>query len=129
MLEFYERRRIKRFVYSPLVIGVLCVPLYGIAHATWNAYEKEREAAEKLEKVAQELDRTKEREAYLEEELARITSERGIEQELRQKFDVGRKGEEIIVLVGNNERVPEPATNTPPTDEHFFQKVLHMIGF
>ncbi len=129
MLEFYERRRIRRFVYSPLMVGLLLLPLYFLAHATWNAYAKERMASENREKIARELEAVKQREAYLEKELARLTSERGVERELRQKFDVGREGEEIIVLVGESEGTPPPATSTPATHESMVSRVLRIFPF
>ncbi len=129
MLEFYERRKFKRFLYSPLTVGLLCIPLYVLSNAAWNAYAKEREAAHLRSEVVRELAEVRERESYLTAELDRATSERGIEQEMRQKFDVGKEGEEIIVLVGRNNTPTKTASTSDEVQSERGSGVLRTLGF
>ena len=39
----------------------------------------------------------------LEEEIERLSTERGVEEEIRSKFDVARAGEQVLVIVDAKE--------------------------
>lgn len=99
MFEFYEKRRLKRLVYSKPVIGVLgilvmlaCVPVY-------NVYTKFIDTFERKEAVAAELARVEHRESVLREEIERLDTPLGQEAEIRQKYELGKEGEQLIIIV------------------------------
>ncbi len=107
MLEFHERRKLKQFLYSKGMLVVLAALAVVLGNAVWNIYGKEREAvARRLEREAELTDLTK-RSGVLAAEIERLSTARGIEEEVRKKFEVAGPGEGVIILV-------EPPREEPP---------------
>jgi cell division protein FtsB len=99
MLEFYEKRKLKRLLYSKWMIGLLFIIILFLLNGVWNVYQKERSTNEKRDMVEKELAELVERERALQDEMNRLSTERGIEEEIREKYNVARVGEEIVVIV------------------------------
>jgi len=57
----------------------------------------------------------------LREEIERLSTERGIEQEVRSKFEVGKDGEEMIIIVDNPE---DEGFSNKEIKKTFWQKVF-----
>ena len=94
-----KKHSLKRYGIT-LGLIVLIVFLVG---PVWSVYQKERAVrAEKSEAVG-ELEALLARKAFLEAEVARLSSKRGIEEEVRTKFPVAQPGEEVIVVVDEEE--------------------------
>ncbi|MEX0917099.1 MAG: hypothetical protein WDZ90_01070 [Candidatus Paceibacterota bacterium] len=99
MFEYYEKRRLKRLLYSKSAVALLLVLILLLGSAVWDAYEKEKITREKRNLSVAEKEKLLERKEALENELERLSTERGVEEEVRSKFDAVREGEKIIVLV------------------------------
>jgi cell division protein FtsB len=99
MLEFHERRKLKRFLYSKPMLFFLCILIVFLAKGVWGAYQIQRKTDLVLTKQSQDLAALQEREAQLEMTVDRLTTQRGIEEEIRSTFEVGREGERAIVIV------------------------------
>lgn len=125
MFEFYEKRRLKRMLYAPVTLALMCVPCGYLAWAAWNSYLGERETALKRQEVADELRSLEEREAALVAHIDAVEDPRGIEGELREKFEVGREGEHAVVLVDKVEEdaVVAEAPKKPSVWERIFDIV------
>ena len=69
----------------------------------FSMYKKERDT--RLRRIEQRgvLNELEGREESLREEIERLSTQRGIEEEVRSKFEVGREGEEVIIIVDNPE--------------------------
>jgi len=99
MEDFKKKRTFKRRLYSKLVLIVLLIIFIFVLRGAWDIYKKATSSQEKL-RVAQETHVTLEtKKASIEEQIARLETETGIEEEIRSKFDVVRDGEHIIVIV------------------------------
>jgi cell division protein FtsB len=66
-------------------------------------YTKQRETAEKRQQLAQSLAELKQREASLESEIDRLRTQRGVEKEIRERFNVAREGERVMVIVNESD--------------------------
>ena len=111
MLEFHERRKLKQFLYSKGTLVALAALAVVLGNASWNIYEKERASvARRAEREAELADLT-ERSAVLAAEIERLSTARGVEEEIRKKFEVAGPGEGVIILV----EPPREATVTPRT--------------
>jgi len=86
-------------LYSKITIGFLVVVLLFIASAAWGVYGKYRETEENTENILHELAKLQEREAAVKNEIKRLSSERGVEEEIREKFGFIKRGEGVIVIV------------------------------
>ena len=99
MLDFHERRRLKRTLYSKGVALLLLLLIFVLARGVWGVYSKEREAVRTAAQRAAELQELRAREVALAAELERVSTPRGVEGELREKYDLAKPGESMIVLI------------------------------
>lgn len=122
MFNFYEKRKLRRVIYSkPIAIGILLIALF-LGNVAYNAWDKASIAKGKRMEVAAELAVLEAREAMLRERIAYLETDKGKEEELRKQFDVGREGEYAIVVVEKEVRVPLDANKKD--EKGFFGKIL-----
>jgi cell division protein FtsB len=126
MADFYEQRRIKHILYSWPFLLLLGLILLLFVRATWGAYMQERETDMVKEQRAQYLADLKIRESLIRAEIERLDTERGVEEEIRQKFEVAKDGEGIIVIVDAPEDTNSSTSNTP---RGFFEKMFDFFSF
>lgn len=107
MFDFYQKRKIRAILNSPITQGViLCLALM----AGWSAYVRfdiameMRDRRVQAELQAQALQARKE---ALEKQVEYLSSERGIEAEMRRQFDVALPGEKVVVIVDDKEKDSE----------------------
>ncbi len=110
MQEFQHKKRTRRFLYSFPVIIILVFLLLVLVRGVCGAWEKREYAREKAEEVAVQIDLLKEREAELKAKISRLESEQGKEEELREKFLVGKEGEGVVFIV-------DPPVSTTTNEE------------
>ena len=94
-------------------VGALCLLLLIVLliRGVWGVYFKERESRVlRLEAQAQLADLER-REGELRADIAELKTDRGIEQELRERYDLARQGEGVVVLVDP----PQPEQELRPT--------------
>lgn len=114
MLDFHEKRKLKSYVYSKPTIVVLLLFALLLSTAVYERYSREREMAEKRDALASELEHLQQQASVLDAEVNRLKSERGMEEEIRDRFDVSRPGEEIVIIVEDEEK-NATVTSTSPT--------------
>jgi len=112
MLGFHEKRRIARLFYSRGSMVALLVLIGVGVYAAASAREMQLRATEKRAELSDELGRLEQRASALEEDIVRLEDPRGIEAELRRRYDVAKEGEEVVVLVENPEEVEEATSTT-----------------
>ncbi|KKS35469.1 MAG: hypothetical protein UU98_C0035G0002 [Parcubacteria group bacterium GW2011_GWD2_42_14] len=109
MFGFHEKRKFKSFLYSKAFLVFMCIPIGLMSYAAYNAYERERETNMLRQELANELVALEKRSGELEKNIENLEDPRGIEFELRSRYDVGWEGEEVIILVED-----ETSTQTLP---------------
>ena len=93
MLRASDKRALRKLLFGKIGVIVLLIIFILFAKGTWSVYKKADFAKENKNRAAQELEALYEREGMLEVELERLQTQRGIEEEVRHRFDVGREGE------------------------------------
>jgi len=99
MFDFYERRKIRQWLYSWPFLVVLIITSIFLAHGVWGVYQQERLTRINKNQRLAHLEGLEVREDALKEEIDRLNTDRGIEEEIRQKFEVAKEGEGVIVIV------------------------------
>lgn len=102
MREFQERNTIKKRVYSKTTVVVLLVVLGLMIHGLYGVYQKEKESRIEVERVKKEQAAVEGRYDNIQKGSEDLKSEAGIEAEIRNKFDVVKPGEGVIVVVNRN---------------------------
>ncbi|MEX1027581.1 MAG: hypothetical protein WD049_06180 [Candidatus Paceibacterota bacterium] len=97
--RLHSRRLLKRIVYSKGAVFVLVVLTAFALKASWGAYQKMSESGQRAAVVREETHELAQEKDVLLEELARLETRRGIEEELRRKYSVTKEGEELVVIV------------------------------
>jgi len=97
--DFRKKRQFKRMLYSTGVLVLLGIVVFFLGRATWDVYQKAKLTSENRQEALNELTRLQKQEATLKAELERLQTDRGIEEELRSKFNVAKEGEQVITIV------------------------------
>ena len=123
MLDFQDRRRWRRWLYSRPTIALLALTLVWLGHSVWRVYWRSRAVAAERQRTAAELAALKERQRVLTIEIAKLKTDEGIETEIRKKFPVVRDGERVIVVVPE-----EPIAAIATTTKNWRQWLANLIG-
>ena len=107
MLDFYEKRKIRSYLYSKVSIALLLMVALWLSVSVYERFKVEREMLAKRDEKVRELETLKERAAALASQVDHLKNERGIEEEIRNRFDVAKAGEQVVVIVED-----EPKTST-----------------
>ncbi len=99
MFDFHEKRRIRRYIYSKPVIGLIFLLSAVLTFSVYDRYVVSKEMQEKLGAKRTELKEIEMRAQALEAKVKYLSDERGIEEELRSRFDVAKEGEEVVILL------------------------------
>jgi cell division protein FtsB len=122
MLDFHEKRKLRAMLYSkPAAAGLLVIAVL-LGLSVYERFTREREVALRRHELESKLEELKGQAAALEAEVARLRSDRGIEEELRDRFEVAKDGEQVVVIVGGEQGTTATATEKRlPEDVGFFQ--------
>ena len=124
MLDFHEKRKLKAWLYSKPFIAFLFISSAFLSTSVYDRYLSEREMAGKREALQTELVELEGRAAALEADVARLESDRGIEAEIRDRYEVAKRGEQVVIVVG--EEGDETGSSTPSETEEpvgFFERI------
>jgi len=102
-----------------LSILVLVVLIGFLSMSVYERYTTLREIAHKRVLKEEELHLLQEQQAALQANVEHFNEGRGVEEELRKRFDVAKEGEQVVVIVGEEE-TPTDAdalTEPPGTDD------------
>jgi len=99
MREFQEKRKLRKIIFSKITLILLLFVLLFLVFSTIKVYLKSREALYKNKKIKEELTQLNQRKSEKEKEIGRLETESGIEEEIREKFDVLKPGEKVVVIV------------------------------
>ncbi len=109
--NFQARRQVRRTIYSVPALIVLLVVTLLLARGVWSAYTKYARTEELLAQAKSMHVKLLERTGELEKETTSLSTDRGIEKEVRAHFQVARPGEEVVILV--DEATTTVATTSP----------------
>lgn len=98
MLDFRERSQLRRAIYAKPTILILALLVVLTMRGAWGMYEKNQEATIKRDKALAELSALKAREKQLSDDITRFSTERGQEEEIRNRFMVAKEGEKVIIV-------------------------------
>jgi cell division protein FtsB len=85
------------------LIGLLVLVLFWLLFQIWNIARKEEIARHASGEATQELEELEEREATLRKNLYDLSTSRGEDAAMRETFGVALPGEEVIIVVPEEE--------------------------
>ena len=105
MIPFQERKKFRKIMYSKVALFVLLVVLFVVGRGTWDIYQKTSVAQTERDIAMRALADIQSRTTELQDSFVRLRSDRGIEEEVRQKYTVARPWEEVVVVVDDGEKI------------------------
>ena len=110
MAMFGRRDTIVRLFFRRLgMIALLIVVLIGFS-TVWDVFHKERESRVLKDEAERQVADLRLQREHLTVEIANLETDRGKEEALREQFQMGRAGEQLIVIVEPPK--PEPVATT-----------------
>lgn len=125
MLDFQQKWKVKTFMYSRWVRGLLLVIAVYSIFSVYRVYEKKRESDRELAKVEQRLIALSAKDTALMRQIDMLQTDQGLEAEIRAKYSVARDNEQVVVLVEDTE---SPVSTTTET-QGIFEKIKSFLGF
>ena len=124
MFDFHEKRKLRRLIYSKVTIGIILLLCFLATTSVFKRLVVEREMAARRSVTEAELTTLEIQAATLKEQVAKLQDDRGLEAEMRNRFDVTKSGEQLIVIV--EEDVPNtalPEAETEPEEWTLFSRL------
>ena len=120
MLEFKKKRKISQKLYSGITITVLVFVVVFLAHASWGVFQKQKESEGDAKIVLERLNDLQKKEKILKSQIEWLNTKTGTEEIIRQKFNVAKDGEKIVVIIDSDNK----ETTTPEKVEDNFLRDL-----
>ena len=102
MREFQQRKMFRSLMYSKLAIFLLLVVFLFFIFSIIGVYGKNRKATGKNNEVESELNELRKKKDYFESEIDRLNTNAGAEEELRDKFQIAKPGERVLIIVDDD---------------------------
>ena len=127
-MKYGNRTTWQRIVRSPVTM-ILAIALFIIlAKATWNIHDKASASDARLTQAQTELVQLEQRQTDLAGRVGYLSTDQGVESELRTKYLAVRQGESVDVIIESASNTPPATTTEPVVSEGWFSRFLHAIG-
>ena len=111
-------------MYSKITLAVLTVVVVLLLNSVWNIYTKERSTRLTRNNLEREFLALKEREELLRKEIERLKTTRGVEEEIRSKFEVSKDGENVMIII---DPTKDKGTQIYKRENSFWSKFLNFF--
>lgn len=116
-LKKYESPWMKVAIVAMVLLVIVLI------RATWSVYQKSVHTAAKRDQVAREMEHLEDRQEFLIHETARLQTEEGIDEEIRDQFGFAEAGERVFIILDDTE-----ATTTEVAEISFWQRLMMWFG-
>ena len=125
MREFQERNKVKKRVYSKTVLLGLFLFLILITKGAFSVYAKERDSREEMERILKQKQELQARLDTMNGHNELLKTEAGVEAEIRNKFDVVKQGEGVVVIV--DKEIPMIEADKRGVMKKFWDSVVNVF--
>ena len=109
---------------SRITIAVLLVLIFFVARGAWSVYKKEEDSKNSLDIAEKAYAELQGRQDLLASQIAALKTSRGVETEIRSRYEVAKPGEEVALVVDDATTSTE-ASSTPT----WWESLMSWIGF
>jgi cell division protein FtsB len=122
MVDFQTKKRIRKIMYSPLVLVILTIILLVLLSGVWGVYNKAKLSSANLERERNEVNKLTVRQQNLANSIDYLKTEQGVENEIRTKFRAVKEGEQVAVIVEDK----QASTTSTTTKKGFWYNLFHL---
>lgn len=111
MLDSQQKRKFRAILYHRLTLIILSILVIIVLHSTWIVYKK-KIASENTKKISmQNVENLKLRDNEIQARIDRLATVSGVEEEIRSKFAVTKNGENMVIVIDDNEEKMATTSN------------------
>jgi cell division protein FtsB len=122
MQDFKRKKMVKNILFSYATIFVLGIFIALMSMSVFERFTVEREMSMRRVEAEKELKELKLRAAALESQVEYLEDDRGMEAEIRGRFDVVKDGEQVVIILDDEEvEKIEPVTGPVVEDEPWYK--------
>ena len=99
MKDFKRKKLVKNILFSYATLLLLAVFIVLMGTSVFERFTVEREMSARRVEAEQELKKLKMRAAALESQVEYLEDDRGMEAEIRGRFDVVKEGEQVVIIL------------------------------
>lgn len=123
MLDFQQKRKLRAFIYNKITLSIFFVVVLILLFSTFNVWRKKVESQKLTEASELKVSELEARKVFIDDQIVKLNTEEGVEEEIRSKFSVAKEGERVVVVVNDN---TEDDTKIE-TDKSLWQKFLDLF--
>lgn len=124
MRELQQRQRLKRRIYSVPVLIALAIIVVLFARGTYQVFQKRGDSALHVSSLEQKVLDLKEKEKRLGASISALYTPEGVEKEVKEKFNVSKEGEYVVILVDQNEATTTDKTSGIPWYKKLWSAIM-----
>lgn len=114
----FNRKNTYNFWHSPFILFILFCILVVFSYSTIGLIEKERETEKKKELKLAEIETLRAREESINKDIEKLKTEEGVEETIREKYQVVKEGEKMVVIVDQDKKTIDQ--NVEVLSDHSF---------
>jgi cell division protein FtsB len=130
-MKYSNRSLWRRFISSPFSAVALVVVVFILARAAINIQGKVETSAVKLEQAQAEYARLSQRQQDISRRVDYLSTDQGVEAEIRTKYHAIKEGEQVAVIVDGSQAANalQSASGTQATSTPgFWRRLLRTFG-
>ena len=120
----FKKKQEHTFWHSPLALIILCGVVDMFGFNVTDLLAKERETNKKKVLALEEIETLKGRQASLESDIARLHTDVGVEDAIREKYQVVKEGEKMVLIV---DKIEEKNSTVLDDEGHGFWAFVKRI--
>lgn len=99
MFDFHQKRKLRTIINSRFTQGFILFLALWVGWSAFIRYEIAVEMSDRREVAQTKAIELEAREAFLSKQVEYLSSDRGMEAEMRRQFDMALPGEQVVVIV------------------------------
>ena len=117
MFDFHQKRKLRTVFHSRITQATLLVLSLFIFWSAYDRYLVAKEMSEKRLALEEEKINLETRQVSLNKEVEYLSSDRGIEAEMRRQFDIALEGEQVVIILNDDKVTSTASTTNKETEE------------
>lgn len=103
-MKEFKNNKINSFWFSPLILLLMFLFVVFFTYKIFDLVKKQKETVKNKNLVLNEIKELSEREKILLENIDKLKTQKGTEQEIMSKYQVVKNGEKMVVIVDENDQ-------------------------
>jgi len=124
MKKIQHKRQFRKIVESKPVLVILCVFLVFFIFNIIKLVNKASETKQNRDVAQDKINELEKQKEDLEQKIQKLSTEKGVEEDIREKFGLGKEGEGMVVIVEDENKIKTEEVEKNGGFWGFFKKIF-----